>query len=489
MGISHSLPSPHAIGYSPIRSLGVIAIAGAACWFAGCAVAPLPALDERTQAGWQNAPESSTRAPAPDLRGWWKAFNDPQLDQLVDAALADNLTVRQAALRIDAARALAGTANAPFLPQLSAHTFSEPAPDSSASYFQMGFDAKWELGLFGRGQSHVRVIAADLGIAESDTQSARVSVIAEVVRTCIDLRGAEQRLALLQQIAANSDERVRLTATRERLRLASARELSQAQAEQAGAQAALAEPQLAIDRARQRLSVLLARNGPAVDIDAGGPPLQIGDMAIAAAPAELLRTRPEIRRAENDVLKAAGERGLARADLFPRLGLGGALSYSAKVIGHTRLSDADGIVTVGPAIDIPLFDWGARRAVLDARDAELSASLLAYRQAVLEGVAEVETAMATLERQRERLVALQRGRADLERGDAASATLHRVGLSDGLDRAASSTALLQAGLEMVQAEQERNTAFVALYKALGGAPLPAAATALDRREPVAEVQR
>ncbi|MEO6688261.1 MAG: efflux transporter outer membrane subunit [Dokdonella sp.] len=460
-----------------IRSVKAFALVCASLIaLAGCASVPLPTLPVETPAAWRQQARA-TGARAPDLRGWWKAFEDPQLDRLVDAALADNLTIRQAALRIDASRALAGTANAAFQPQLSAHTFSEPAPDSSASYFQMGFDARWELGLFGRAQSRARVTAGDLGIAESDLQSARVSVIAEVVRSYIEFRGARLRLALFEQVAATANEKSTLVATRQRLRLASARELALTQAEAATAEAALVEPRLAIDNARRRIGVLLARSEDAagfIDDDAPmrGRSEDIDSVGVDSMPADLLRTRPEIHRAENEVLKTAGELGLARADLYPRLGLGGALTYASKVIGHTRLSDADGIITFGPAIEIPLFDWGARRAIVTARDAELSASLLAYRQAVLEGVAEAQTALTTLERQRERLAALQRARESLERSDVSSETLHRLGLADSIELATSRSTLLQARIEIVQAQQQCDIAFVALYKALGGAPLP-----------------
>lgn len=439
---------------------------------AGCAVAPLPKLNDSTPPTWQQA-MASRDAPVADLRNWWTAFHDAELDRLVNQALAANLGIRQAGLRIDAARALNGTAGVAYAPQVGAHTFSEPAPDSSASYFQMGIDAKWELGLFGRAQSRARMSAADLRNAQSDVEAARVSVVAEVVRHYADLRSAQQQLSLLQRMAALAHDKVTLVRTRTRLHLAAAREVAQAQADEAGAQAALAEPQLAIDRARRQLALLLAQEQPLAD-EEPGTPLQLGDIAISTAPADLLRTRPEIRHAENDVLKAAGELGLARADRFPRLGLGGSLTYSSRVIGHTRLSDADGIVTLGPAIDIPLFDWGMRRAVVDARDAELSASLLAYRQAVLEGVAEVETAMAAFGRQRERIAALVAGVADLDRADAASATLRRVGLADDLDRTTSAAGLLQAQLELARARHQRVLTFVALYKALGGAPLPEA---------------
>jgi multidrug efflux system outer membrane protein len=438
----------------------------------GCVARPLPELKPDTPVAWQHAPLATANAPAPDLRSWWRAFNDPELDRLIGKALADNLNVRQAELHIKGARALARRTNAEFQPQLGAHTFSEPTPDSSASYFQLGFDARWELGFFGRAKSHARVTGADLGIARSDTEAARVSVVAEVARVYVELRGAQQRLDLLEQLATTANDKINLTAIRERLRLASANDLTRAQAEHASAQAALYEPRLAIERCRQQLAVLLGRDEPDAALVAAGSVPQLGDLRIASAPADLLRTRPEIRHAENDVLKAAGELGLARSDLYPRLGLGGSLTYASKVIGHSRLSDADSVATFGPAIEVPLFDWGARRAIVRARDADLAASVLAYRQAVLEGVSEAETAMAELEQQRERAVALGRGLDGLERGDAATATLGRLGLADGFDRAASGAALAQARLEISQVQQARNIAFIALYKALGGAPLP-----------------
>lgn len=440
---------------------------------AGCAVT-MPRLPQDVPAQWQHAPgQGATAAVAPDLRGWWKAFNDAELDRLVDRALAENLGIRQAGLRIGAARALAGSAHTQFLPSLGAHTYSEPTPDSSASYFQLGFDARWELALFGRGESQARVAAANLGLADSDAQAARVSVVAEVVRSYVDLRCAQQRLDLLQRVAASAADKTALSATRGRLHLASANDLARAQAAQASAEAALYEPNLAIDTSMQQLAVLLGQDRPEAALLVATAPPQLGELRIETAPVDLLRTRPEIRHAENDVLKAAGELGLARADRFPRIGLGGSLTYSAKVIGHSRLSDADGIVSFGPAIDMPLFDWGMRKAIEEARDADLSASVLAYRQAVLQGVAETETAMATLEHQRERSAALARSLAALEQADRSTATLRRLGLADDIDRVDSTAALLQAQLESAQAQQERSIAFIALYKALGGAPLPA----------------
>jgi len=440
---------------------------------AGCTAPPVPEPRVDMPPSWQHAPpDDATLGPAPDLRSWWHAFGDDELDRLVDRALAGNLGLQQAAYRITAARALTRQSEAAFKPVVGAHTFAEPTPDSSASYFQAGFDAKWELGLFGRATSSARMAAAEVGLAQSDAQAARVSVVAEVVRTYLELRGAEVRLDLLTQLAESAKAKSTLIATRARLKLATAAEAAGSDAEEAAAAAALAEPKLVIDRCRQQLAVLLGESEP-VDIGTTPTSPALGALSIAQAPADLLRTRPEIRRAEETILKSAGELGIARSDLFPRLALGGALTYSARVVGHSRLSDADGIVTAGPIIDVPIFDWGARRAVVTARDAELNAAVLAYRQSVLEGVAEVETAMAALERQRERASDLRRAADSFERADEAVMTLRRLGLADDVGRNATTSALLQSRIELAQAEEARNLAFVALYKALGGAPLPA----------------
>ncbi|MBX3701811.1 MAG: efflux transporter outer membrane subunit [Dokdonella sp.] len=456
----------------PARRGARIALAAVTTLLAACAALPLPPLPDAVPAHWQQA----NAAPAPDLRSWWRTFHDPVLDALVERALAGNPSLAQAVARVEAARSLLGASDLGHAPQIGFHTYAEPTPDSSASYFQFGFDAKWEFGWFGRGESEQRIAAGDLQTADAEAQAARVSVVAEVVRTYLELRGAQQRLALLEASAADATRRHDLIATRLRLRLAAPAELARARVQVAQAQAALAEPRAALARGRQQLAVLLGQFELEPSLLPPGNLPQLGEAGIAGVPADLLRTRPEIRRAEAQVLKTAGELGLARADRLPRLGLGGGLTYAARVIGHTRLSDAAGIVTFGPAIDIPLFDWGLRQQVVDAREAQLTASLQAYRQAVLDGVAEAETALATLEQQRQREQALGQAVAALAGETEAAATRRRLGLADEVERLDAAAALVQGRLEALAAQQDRGIAFVALYKALGGAPLPVEAT-------------
>ena len=420
------------------------------------------------------SPASAHAAPAPELRRWWRAFADPVLDDLVERALRGNLDLQQAALRVQAARALARQSRAEFLPTLSARTYSTPNPDSTQSFFQAGFDATWELGLFGRAKNQARAAAATVELAQVDTQAARVSVVAEVVRVYLQLRTEQTRHALLLEVADAQGSQLRLMRVRRRLQLISEIEVSNAQVDQVAADAASAEPLLGIEQSRQQLTILVGDDNasgivPALAKPATLPALQT--MPAAGLPADLLRTRPEIQRAELTVLKAAANLGIAKADLYPRLSLGGLLIASAPFAGIS-LGTPHSTQAIGPVIDIPLFDWGARRSVVSARDAELKATELAYRAAVLAGVGEVETALATLQLRRVQVDAASASVQALQHADALTQTLQKQQLADDLDRNAIRMKLLHARIELLQARQAQNLAYVALYKALGGAPLP-----------------
>lgn len=474
-----------------VKSFSTNRIARSVAWTAvafglsHCATTPSqtpPAI--ALPSAWTNQPPlpppaSMHGAPAsiehmPDLRQWWRAFADPILDDLIERALRGNLDVQQAALRIQAARALAHAAHAEFLPSVSARTYSTPNPDSTQSFFQAGFDATWELGLFGRARNQERAAKATVEIAEVDAQAARVSVVAEVVRAYLQLRAEQTRRTLWLEVSTVQASKLRLLQVRRRLQLISDLELSDAQVEQLSAHAASAEPLLGIEQSRQQLAILVGDDnaGDSVSTAAlagatGLPVLQT--LPVAGLPADLLRTRPEIQHAERMVLKAAADLGIAKADLYPRLSLGGLLVASAPLTGIS-LGTSHGTAAIGPVIDIPLFDWGARRAVVSARDAELRAAGLAYRAAVLAGMGEVETALATLTLRRVQVDAASASAHALQRADELTQTLQRQQLADDLDRNAIRMKSLHAQIELVQARQAQDLAYVALYKALGGAP-------------------
>lgn len=447
--------------------VAILSFALGAC--ASVRVPPLPTSGLPAQ--WRNAPARGER---PDLTGWWRHFDDPMLDSLVETALADSPGIAQAAWNLRAARALEATAGAAFKPSLALRTDEQSNAANTANYFQAGFDATWELGLFGRAAANAHIAAAGTGAAAAELQSARVSLVAEVVREYLELRAAQRQLALLEAAAQLAQRRLALVRGKERLQLGTRIEVEaeMTAAEQADAQ--LADPRTAIATSAQSLALLLGRSepDPAWLEPSAQPRLARAD--VASLPANLLRTRPEIHYAETQVLKAAGELGIAEADLYPSLTLGGGLTFAAQIVGHTSLGKFHGIGGIGPFIDIPLFGWGQRNAQRDARDDQLQAALAAYRKAVLEGAAQVEIGLATLHDAGERLGHADAAVASAERSLDLSRKLRARQQADSMNVVSAKLALGQVELARVQARLQRGLAFVALYKALGGAPLPPA---------------
>jgi NodT family efflux transporter outer membrane factor (OMF) lipoprotein len=450
----------------------VLATAGLAALLGGCVgvqVPKLPAGDLPAQ--WHNSPKLGAR---PDLTGWWKHFRDPQLDALVERALRDNPGIAGAAWKLRAARALEDASAARFKPHANFGTLEQPNPENTANYFQAGFDATWEFGLFGRSGASAHIASANSGAAAAELQSARVSLVAEVAREYLQLRAAQRDRALLQSAAQTAQRTVQLLSVREHLQMASRLDVAHARAAAAAADARLAGTGAAISQHAQTLALLLGTSepNPAWLAPAPLPQLHAGD--VSALPADLLRTRPEIRYAQAQVLKAAGELGIAKAALYPRLALASSLSFSALVTGHTKLGGVNDTFAIGPIIDIPLFDRGQRRAVRDARADQLQAALLTYRQAVLQGAAEVETSLANLHASKQRLRAADAAVAATQQGVRLSETLQGLGQADAIEIDHASAASIDAEVTLNQARLAHALAYVALYKALGGAPLPPA---------------
>ncbi|TAN05688.1 MAG: efflux transporter outer membrane subunit [Rhodanobacteraceae bacterium] len=451
-----------------VRLLGVAALCVALGACVSVEVPPLPAGD--LPAHWRNAPALGA---APDLTGWWTHFDDPTLDTLVAAALRDNPGVQQARLKVRAARALEDAAMTALKPQLAFKTLEQPNPENTASYFQAGFDASWELGLFGRAGATRHLARADAGAAAAELADARVSLVAEVVREYLGLRAAQRSAALLDAAAQAAQRKAALLKVRERLQLASGLEVAQAAATAATAQARLADPRAAVAQHAQALALLLGKSEPERAWLASAPVPSVTATRIVSVPADLLRTRPDIRYAEAQVVKAAGALGIARADLYPRLALGSSLTFAALVTGHTHLGDVNNSFSIGPIVNIPLFDWGQRRAVRSAREDQLQAAVLAYREAVLKGAAEVETALAALHAAGQRARSTTRAAAAAQRGVVLSGQLQHLGQADGFAVADAQLAATASELDRVHARLAQDLAYVALYKALGGAPLPA----------------
>jgi NodT family efflux transporter outer membrane factor (OMF) lipoprotein len=468
----------------------------AASTLSACAsLGPLPAAQQPLPGDWANRAGVGREA-GPDLANWWRAFDDPVLDALVTETVAQNLTLAQAAYRVRSARALVQPAISQGLPQIgvtsgarvqrrlsgSIGLIGVPGgsggisptlvqDQSTTGFFQAGFDASWEMDLFGGASARVRSARASADVAQADAEAARATVVAEVVRTYVELRGAQRRRALLTRISEEQDKLLSLTRERRVAGVASDFDVDRliTAAAETGAQVPLADQ--AIQQAAQRLAVLAGR--PSVD----GQLLQGAEQPIPAQvslrllPANLVRTRPEIRRAERTVTQAAAELDVAVADLYPRLTLTGDITLSGNLIGDSL----PGLVTnssVGPSLSIPLFDWGARRAVVTARDAALAEAILGYRQAVLEGIEETENALNALDVERRRADRLATGTTAARRAAANADLLYRQGLASLADVLDATVTLRQAELNSAEVVERQSLAVIAVYKAVGGASLP-----------------
>ena len=435
--------------------------------FCGCAPQTrLPDLPDQTPTAWRNH-DAAAAGLQPDLQTWWHAFGDSTLDALVENALHDNLGVAVSELRLRAARRLQHRARTDFWPNLNFRVYEETAPGAATGFLETGFDAAWEFGLFGRSQASARMATADVNTAIVDATSARVSVSAEVVKSYVELRAAQARAGILDELVTLRRRRVELMQTRLRTRMASQIELDHTHAELQQTLAEAGEPALGVQQSTQALAVLLGKAEPDASWSTLAAQPQLPPLDIRQTPADLVRTRPEIRRAEQNVLHAAGDLGIARADLYPKLGLGGTLISATSLTGDLDTNKA--VPLIGPTLQIPLWDWGARRDVVDAREAALSASVLAYREAVLEGVAEVESALAQFAAKTTRVDSAQASLGLIQQSAHSAETLQRIGLGDGLDTTSANLALAESRLAQVNARRERSLAYIALYKAFGGA--------------------
>ena len=464
-----------------------MAVVATTCLLASCVTTPLPDLSVDLPAQWHQAiGEATSPTSAPASREWWKAFGDPQLDALVDQAMAANLDLGQADARLRASRALHAHAGAPLRPNLHFRTSEPIDPDASASFLLVGFDSTWELGLFGRSEAIHRLARSDLDTAHADVRLAQVSVTAEVAREWIWLRAAQQRESLLVAIRDARRTHVEKMQLRRKLGLASQKDTSQGEADLAQAEAALAEPRIAIQAAAQALAVLLGRSEPDPDWLHAGELPRLGEWHVSAVPADVLRTRPDIARDQAAVLHAAGELGIARADRYPSITIGGSIVWSTSEI-EARPTSSNSIAALGPMIDIPLFDWGMRKAQADAKGDLLQAAALAYRKTVLTAVAEVETALGALEQQRLREQANAQAWQALDEVSRHSRQRRQLGLASAIEIAAADIERDQAALQLLDARGARALDYIALGKALGGTSLrasePAATSANRGRNP------
>lgn len=418
-----------------------------------------------------------------DLERWWSAFGDPVLDRLISTALEQNLDLRQAAARIDEARALRDRVAGEQLPAISAgasvnrrrQSENGPLPigaipglDATQTIYDASFDAAWEIDLFGARRRALEGASARLQATGIEAYGVRVRVIAEIARTWFTAVGAGYELRAQQAALETLQQTLELVRLRQAMGDASAADVDAAHAQWAAANAGI--PDI---RARQRaallsLGVLLGAPPERELALLGARPAPVSLLALPVGErADVLRRRPDVLAAERRLAASTADIGVATAELFPKLSIGAGGGFQALDAGDWFDSGSSRF-SILPLISWRLFDGGRVRAEIRARKAVEQQLAIAYEQAVLAALGDAERALGdyhagldTLERRRE---ALGASRASHQHASARYA----AGDIALIELLAAERMLHEAEIQAARAHTSAAVQLVALYKALGG---------------------
>jgi multidrug efflux system outer membrane protein len=445
---------------------------------AGCAprIAEQPDIQPATLA---NAADAALFTDQPYDPRWWRQFEDPVLERLEGAALVSNLDVRQAVARLDQSRTFFDEVKRDRYPRVTAGAsidvreqvipgFTEE-PIRTETY-AAGFDAFWEIDLFGRVRSAVQAARANAQGFEAELQDVRVSVAAEVARNYFELRGLQQQRAVLDRSLANQRETLRLTEVRRNAGLGEEQDVASAAARVAAIEGAIPPVRAAMAAREHRMATLIGvRPGEmGVDLAPRAYPALAKALPLGEMPS-LLRRRPDVRAAERRLAVAAARAGVAAADLWPRITVSGVLGLLAGR-GTTFGSGDSRMWAVTPALSWAAFDLGSARARLRGAEAGTREALAAFEHAVLLALEETENALVNYREAQQQLVKLiDQARESARAADIARAR-YREGVAGFLELLDAERTQLQAEEAVAQSEAGVFTAVVALYKALGGIP-------------------
>jgi NodT family efflux transporter outer membrane factor (OMF) lipoprotein len=425
-------------------------------------------------------------APAGETAAWWARFADPVLDGLVREALSESLSVQVANQRLIEARSTGRATIAGFAPRVNAsvstdtdYAISGPklnnvtgGVENSQTNRASAVRTTWEVPLFGRVSSALAGSRAGIAGAQADIEAAKIAVIGDIAAAYVDLRNAQASVAYLRDDLARADRLVGIAKSR-----ATAGLISQAEASQAESQAAQIRERLpdAILRTRATLDrIAILRGVMPASLDARLTP--VADFSfksnaplVDGVPANLIRRRPDVSRAEQNAILAAAQVGVSRADLYPSVSITGTISSLASIAGG-GLASAVSRGNVSPAINIPLFDLGQRRAALKTSDARFQQALLQYRATTLSAVAEGQQALTNYDQSRDRANAA----ADAERAAAtrqrATIAAYDAGLVSLKERLEADRDFSSARQNRLSSQAQFSDAAIGLYRTFAGSP-------------------
>jgi NodT family efflux transporter outer membrane factor (OMF) lipoprotein len=449
----------------------------------GCAVGPNYHMPKSSvNPGFANGSQTAISTNQTAIT-WWRSFQDTELDGLVDRAVATNHDLRIASARVRQARALRSQAVLNALPIVHADAsynksvssldsilfFPVPREGRELQLYNTGFDATWEVDIFGGARRAIEASSADLAAAAESRRDVLVSLIAEVARNYFELRGAQRQLAVAHQNADNQRETLDLTEAKLRAGTSAQLDVARARSQLNATLATLPPLEASIKHSIHRLSVLigLEPNALVAELSTSAPLPSLPALVEIGTPAELLRRRPDIRAAERSLAAATALIGVQTADLFPRVTFVGNLGFSASEVSRLGISGND-TYSFGPQITWAALDLGRVRARIKAAHAQADAQLAVYEKTVLTALEETENALVDFGREQARRDYLAVSARAAKEAASLADDRYRSGITDFLTVLDAQRTQFALDDQLAQSQTRTVTALVAVYKALGG---------------------
>jgi len=449
---------------------------------AGCMVGPdyrepVPVVSNRWQT--ERDPAAGLKPIDPEtLKTWWQSFGDARLDRLMNQALSGNLDVKMALARIDQARAQRRGTRAELFPEVNASAnagrFDNPLPgivptSTRFNLFELGFDAFWEVDLFGRLRRRVEAASADLDAAVEDYGQTLVTLTADLARAYVEYRSLQEQLRITRSNLDTQQHTLRLTERLFEVGSGTRHDVVRARAQTETTAAQIPSLKAELMATLRQMEVLVGKQPGALTLDLEEPsPVPIAPgREILASPAATIRHRPDLRVAERRLAAATALQGAAIAEWFPKLSLATFLGFRNTQLEDLFKSASFSYAVAGNLLQ-PLVNFGRIQAGIDLADAQQREAYVAFEKAVLEALRETETALTRYLQEELRRQSLARSVADQRESVRLSQLRYQEGVISFLDVLDAQRALYAAELELARSQAAVSTQLIAVYKALGG---------------------
>jgi multidrug efflux system outer membrane protein len=445
---------------------------------AGCVVGPRYHAPEPSAPGkFASKPDNATTSTVDAT--WWKRLHDAQLNSLIAQAVQQNRDLKVAEARLKEARALWTQARLDLLPTVQSeagytNTRSSKArsfggESASSELHEAGLDASWELDLFGRVRRSILAAKATEEAVAAERDALLIALRAEVASNYMLLRGAQAQLDVAQRNAANQAESLRIAEASLKGGRGTQLDVARARAQWNSTLASVPQFESSIDQSIHRIAVLCGQAPSELrsTLRASKPLPATPTSLSLAKPADVLRHRPDIRVAERNLAAATERVGIATADLFPRVTFNGSVGLEGSTLSAIGKSGA-GASSVGPHLTWAAFDLGRVRQQIAAAGARADGALAQYEQTVLQALEEAENALTAYGRERVRLQFLRESASAAEEAAKLASQRYKDGVTSFLDVVDAERVALAAQNEVVASQVRVGTAWVAVYKAMGG---------------------